>query len=102
MTELSFDSSVFLTIGVAALVTYSLRFGGLLLAAKLPDSGRFKLFMDALPGTILFSLVVPGMISAGPIGCVAGFCTALCAYKTKNAFISMLLGVLIVAVSRQM
>ena len=101
MTDITLNLSVFLTIGLAAVVTYSLRFGGLMLASKLPDSGKFKRFMDALPGTILLSLIIPGMISAGGIGGAGAFCTAVCAYKTKNVFVSMLTGVLIVAVYRQ-
>lgn len=101
MTELTFTSSTWITIGAAALATYFLRFGGLMLAGKLPQSGRFKQCMDALPGTILLSLIVPGMLAAGVIGSVAAGCTAICAYKTKNAFVSMLLGVLIVALYRQ-
>lgn len=102
MTGIEFNTSVFLTIGFAALVTYMLRFGGLMLASRLPNSGRFKRFMDALPGTILLSLITPGMVSAGFIGCAAAFFTAFCAYKTKNAFISMVLGVAIVAIYRQL
>lgn len=101
MIKLTLTSSVFITIGAAALVTYSLRLGGLMLASKLPQSGRFRQFMDALPGTILLSLIVPGMVTAGVIGGVAAGCTAICAYKTKNAFISMLVGVLVVALYRR-
>lgn len=102
MTELTLTSSTFLTIGAAALVTYSLRFGGLMLASKLPQSGRFKQFMDALPGAILLSLIVPEMVTAGIIGVAGACCTAICAYKTKNAFVSMLLGVLMVALYRRL
>lgn len=93
--------SIFLTIACAAIVTYSLRFGGLMLASRLPNSGRFTRFMGALPGTILLSLVAPGIVSNGIVGGVAALCTAVCAYKTKNVFVAMLLGVVIVAVSRQ-
>ncbi len=93
--------TIAVTIVFAALITYSLRFGGLMLAGKFPDSGRFKRFMDALPGTILISLVAPGIFLAGFWGGVGALVTALCAYKTKNAFLSMLLGVLIVAFQRQ-
>jgi branched-subunit amino acid transport protein len=35
------------------------------------------------------------------VGGVAAVCTAVCAYKTKNVFVAMLLGVAIVAISRQ-
>lgn len=91
---------VYLAIGAAALVTYSLRLGGLLLAGRLPKTGRFKKFMDALPGTILLSLIVPAAVSAGPWGWVATLCTALCSLRTGNVFLSMMIGVAIVALSR--
>ncbi len=48
MTSQSGDMLVWLTIFGAAGVTYSLRIGGLLLAERLPMTGRFKRFMDAL------------------------------------------------------
>ena len=101
MTPTGFNAQVFFTIGLAAVVTYSLRFGGLMLAGKLPNSGRWKLFMDALPGTILVSLIAPGIVSAGVWGGVGALATAVCAYKTKNVILSMLLGVAIVAFHRQ-
>ncbi|NNF46504.1 MAG: AzlD domain-containing protein [Desulfobulbaceae bacterium] len=94
------DILVWLTIIGAALVTYSLRVGGLLLAGRLPKTGRFKRFMDALPGTILLSLIVPAAIGAGPIGWVATFFTGLCSLKTGNVFLSMVVGILIVAAGR--
>jgi uncharacterized membrane protein len=39
MTELTFTSSTWITIGTAALATYFLRFGGLMLAGKLRSLG---------------------------------------------------------------
>jgi len=101
MTLMAFDAPVFFAIGLAAIVTYSLRLGGLMLASKLPDSGRWKRFMDALPGTILVSLIAPGIVSAGLWGGIGALATAVCAYKTKNVILSMLLGVAIVALHRQ-
>lgn len=89
-----------LVISAAALVTYTLRLGGLLLAGRLPRTGRFKKFMDALPGTILLSLIVPAALAAGPWGWGATLATALCSLKTGNVFISMILGVAIVAAGR--
>jgi uncharacterized membrane protein len=101
MTPMAFNAPVFFTIVLAAIVTYSLRFGGLMLASKLPNSGRWRRFMDALPGTILVSLIAPGIVSAGWWGGVGALATAVCAYKTKNVILSMLLGVAIVALLRQ-
>lgn len=93
-------SLIWLTIFGAAAVTYSLRIGGLLLAGRLPKTGRFKRFMDALPGTILLSLIVPAAIAAGPIGWLATLCTGICSLKTGNVFVSMIVGIVIVAAGR--
>ena len=101
MTTADLNVQVFLAIGFAAAVTYLLRFGGLMLAVKLPSSGRCRRFMDALPGTILLSLIAPGIVSAGWWGGIGALATALCAYKTGNTFVSMLVGVGIVALQRQ-
>ena len=92
--------SAYIVIAAAALVTYLLRFGGLMLAGRLPNAGRFKKFMDALPGTILLSLIVPAALSGGLWSWIATCCTALCSLKTGNVFVSMVVGVAIVALSR--
>lgn len=94
------ETDIYLVIGAAALVTYILRLGGLMLAGRLPKTGRFKKFMDALPGTILLSLIVPAALAAGIWGWVATLCTAICSLRTGNVFFSMIIGVAIVAVSR--
>ena len=100
MPVFNHDIALLLAISGAALVTYFLRLGGLLLAEKLPRSGAFKTFLEALPGTILISLVVQGIMAAGVWGWVAAALTALLARKTGNTFVAMLAGVTIVALSR--
>lgn len=90
----------FAVIVAAAAVTYGLRLGGLLLAGRLPRTGRFKRFMNALPGTILLSLIVPAALAGGLWSWIATLCTGLCSLKTGNVFLSMLLGVGIIAGSR--
>ncbi len=94
--------AVILAITGAALVTYAFRFGGLLLSEKLPSTGRFKDFMEALPGTILVALVAPGIIAAGLWGCLAALATTLLVWRTGNIFIAMLSGMMIVAGARHM
>ncbi|MCB2149702.1 MAG: AzlD domain-containing protein [Deltaproteobacteria bacterium] len=94
------DLSIVLAITGAALATYSLRLGGLLLADRLPKNGGFKRFMEALPGTILLSLVAPGIFSAGMLGGVAALATALCAWKTRNILLAMIVGMGMVAAGR--
>jgi uncharacterized membrane protein len=56
--------------------------------------------METLPGTILLALVAPGIVSAGVLGGVAALATALCAWKTKNLLLAMLVGMSIVAAGR--
>jgi len=102
MALFSSDLTIFWAIAGAAAATYSLRLGGLLLSDRLPKAGRFKKFMDALPGTILLSLVAPGILSAGIWGCVAAAVTALLTHKTGNVFVAMLAGIVIVATQRQL
>ncbi len=87
-------------IAAAAALTYGLRLGGLLLADRLPQAPRFKAFMDALPGALLVALVAPGIRRAGLAGGIAAALTALCAYKTRNVFLAMLLGMGLVALQR--
>jgi uncharacterized membrane protein len=94
------DLSIIMAIAGAALVTYSLRLGGLLLAERLPQNGGFKRFMETLPGTILLALVAPGIFSAGILGAAAALATALCAWRTKNLFLAMVVGMGIVATGR--
>ncbi|WP_136797394.1 AzlD family protein [Desulfosediminicola ganghwensis] len=94
------SAMIYAVIAAAAVATYSLRLGGLLLAGRLPKTGKFRRFMDALPGTILLSLIVPAAFAAGFWGWIATACTALCSLRTGNIFASMVIGVTIVAVSR--
>ena len=92
--------SAMVTVLIAAGVTYSFRVGGLLLSDKLPQNGPFKRFMQALPGTILLSLVAPGIVAAGLWGGIAALATAICAFRTRNVFLSMLVGMVIIIVQR--
>jgi uncharacterized membrane protein len=94
------DFFVVMAIAGAALVTYCLRLGGLLLAEHFPKSGSFRRFLSALPGTILLSLVAPGIVSAGLLGGVAALATALCVWKTRNVFLGAIMGMGIVAAGR--
>jgi uncharacterized membrane protein len=89
-------------IGLCAAVTYGLRLGGLLLASRLPESGRIKRAMDALPGAILLALVAPSVAGAGLWGFLGAGLTALLVRVTGNVFLAMAAGVGVVAAARQM
>jgi uncharacterized membrane protein len=99
----TFESyDVWLIIGLCALVTYSYRVGGLLLAEHLPQEGPINRALRALPGTILISLVAPGVLDAGPWGLAGAGLTALVLIISKNVFLAMLAGVVLVALSRNL
>ena len=100
MNPFSNHTAMFLTILGVAVTTYALRFGGLLLSERIPKAGGFKVFMEALPGTILVSLVLPGIYLTGPWGWVAALATGVTAKKTGNLFLSMGVGMAIVALQR--
>lgn len=81
------------TIFLISMVTYGFRFGGLLLAGWLPQTGPFRRFLDALPGTILLSLVVPQAVHAGVPGFVGlGACLGVF-LGTRNLLFTMFAGV---------
>ncbi len=93
MKLFSTDNSLLLII-LCAVVTYLLRLGGLLLAEKIPSEGRFKVFLNSLPGCLLIAYVAPEIIKAGMIGHLAALITILVTLKTKNILVSSLAGIL--------
>lgn len=95
------NSNLFLENGLAAIlaasiITYAFRLGGLLLADRLPRSGPLRTFLDALPGTILVSLVVPSAANAGWQGFLGVVACLAIYFKTKNLLLTMIGGVLMV------
>lgn len=96
------ETQTLLAIGLAGLMTYSLRLGGLLLASRFPKSGRFRRGMDALPGALLFSLVIPSMVAEGVWGVVAGAFTALVVLRTRHPLFAMLVGMAVIFAGRKM
>jgi uncharacterized membrane protein len=81
-------------------VTYMLRAGGLLLAARLPRQGRWERALGTLPGAVLVAIVVPNVIDSGALGVVAAAFVTVVAVKTRNLVAAMAVGVLIVALGR--
>jgi branched chain amino acid efflux pump len=84
----------------ASIITYAFRFGGLLLADRLPRTGPLRYFLNALPGTILVSLVVPSALNAGWQGLIGVAACLGIYFKTKNLLLTMITGVLTVYLVR--
>jgi len=96
----SIDLTALFIIFCVAIGTYSLRVSGLLLSNKLVKHENIKIFLDYLPASLLLALVVPPILKEGIVGVVAILFIALSMYKTKSILLSMVIGVLIVAISR--
>ena len=92
----------YLAIVLAALATYVLRSGGLLLAGRLPRNVRFQRAMEALPGSLMFSIVVPSAIAEGGWSIAATILTALTAYTSGNVFLAMIVGMGFMLVERHL
>jgi uncharacterized membrane protein len=90
-----------IVIVLTSLATYVMRAGGLMLAGYLPTGGRIGRALNALPGTILISLAAPGFFNEGIIGFAGGVVTIAVTFKTRNVFVAMFLGMLVVALGRQ-
>ena len=98
---MEFNLNALLLIALVGLGTYTLRVSGVLLSSRfVKDEGRVKIFLDYLPASLLLALVIPSIIKEGMVGLIASLVIALCMYKTKSVLLSLVLGVLIVAVSR--
>ena len=96
MENTLFIENGLIAILAASIITYSFRFGGLLVADHLPKTGPLRYFFNALPGTILVSLVVPSAANAGWQGLIG---VAVCLgiyFRTKNLLLTMISGVLTV------
>lgn len=101
MNPYSTENAIFV-IALASIATYALRAGGLLLAGRMPSGGRLSRALSALPGTILISLAAPAFFAEGVIGFAGGVVTVAVAFKSRNVFLAMLSGVVVVALGRQL
>ncbi len=95
-----FELEAVLTILGMAAVTYSMRLGGLIMADRLPQTGRWAHVLERLPGAVLISVWVPSALSAGPIGITGAATTVITMIISRNLFAAMIAGMVLVAVGR--
>ena len=83
---------VFVIAGMA-LVTMGIRFGGYLLADRLPDAGFVAAWMRHIPGAVLAALVAAAVLSGEPAEILGTLATAAAWLLTRNLFAAMVAGV---------
>lgn len=83
-----------------AVVTYFTRIIGFVIVNRVKVKGRTKLFLEAIPGTILVAIVAPIVFASGLPEAVASATTVLTVWRTKNLPLAMFAGVFTVYLMR--
>ncbi len=71
----------FLAIVAMAVATYGVRLAGLLIAEHIPQTGRVRAALEALPAAVLTSVVAPMALATGPAETLAAAITVLAAFR---------------------
>lgn len=87
-------------IAAVAVLTLSIRLGGVLLGQRLPRHGPWARGLRALPGCLIVALVCVLLSSGGPDEWLAGAIAAVAALLSKNLLVTMFVGVVAVSVLR--
>lgn len=87
-----FDMLAIIVIVFAGIITYSLRFGGLLVGDILSKHKFVENLIKALPGTLLLSFIVPSVVSEGIPGAISALAAGIIAKKTNNVLIALVIG----------
>lgn len=83
-----------------ALVTYVLRVGGFLIMSRVKLTTRVKRGLEALPGAIIVSTVVPVALKNGIVGVVALSAAAVTMALVKRDFVAVFAGCGVAALAR--
>jgi uncharacterized membrane protein len=83
-----------------AIITYICRIGGFILMRYVPLTPSIRHGLEALPGSVMAAVIVPGVMSAGAPGLVGVSAAILLMYLTKSDIAAMLAGCAMVAVFR--
>jgi uncharacterized membrane protein len=94
-------SEVLVAIAGMAVVMYLTRVGGYWLVGRLSPSPRVTRIIEQLGGVTLVALTAPAVIAAGTPGVIAAVVVAFAARRTGNLLVSMLLGMVVIQVLRQ-
>lgn len=84
-----------------AVATYATRAAGLLIADHIPETGRVRAALDALPAAVLTAVVAPMALATGPAETVAAGITMIVAMRAP-LLVTVAVGVAAVVVLRNL
>jgi uncharacterized membrane protein len=93
-------AGVWLIIAVMAIVTYAMRAGGFLLMGYVPMTARVRAFLQALPGAVVVSLVVPVAVSGGIAATTSVLAALAMMAWWRNDLVAVISGVVAAALAR--
>lgn len=92
------DPATFMAIIAMGLATYTTRISGFIIGPYLPEEGRLRQALDAVPAAILTAVVAPTILS-GPAELMASIATIIAA-RHLPALGAIAVGVAVVLVGR--
>jgi uncharacterized membrane protein len=81
-----------LVIALMALATYLCRSLGYLAMAYVPLTGRVRRGLEALPGAVVVSIVLPGALAAGPAGLLGIVASVVAMLLLRRDFLALAAG----------
>lgn len=93
---MSYDALI--AILAMTIATYATRLSGLVIGRYMPQDGRIKRALDALPPAVLTAVIAPAVLS-GPAEMIAAAATLLAALRL-SLFPAMIIGVMTIVICR--
>jgi uncharacterized membrane protein len=91
------DSATFLAILAMALATYATRVAGLFVAPWIPQTGRMRAALDALPPAVLTAVIAPTALATGWPETLATAAAIASAALRLPMLVTVLIGVVVAA-----
>ena len=91
-----FDPVVVATILAMSVTTYATKAGGFWLLSRIELSPRVERGLDALPGAIVVSLLVPELTKLGPAGWIAAIAALVVAWRSDGTLAALGVGMVVV------
>lgn len=83
-----------------AVATYAMRAGGFWLMARVPLTPRLRRMLEALPGSVVVSAVLPIIVREGPVAALAIAAAGVVMVIARKDLVAVLAGMAVAAAAR--